>query len=105
MRSFQPTGEPLKLTWELVFKKGGHLLGYALLAAALCRATRPRGWRGALAVLGLVLLYALGDELHQSFVPGRSASLVDVGIDMLGGGIGVGAARYINKVQIILAKR
>ena len=28
--------------------------------------------------------HALGDEYHQSFVPGRGASLADVGIDMIG---------------------
>jgi vanZ family protein len=30
------------------------------------------------------VLYAASDEFHQSFVPGRSPSIVDVGIDSLG---------------------
>ena len=30
------------------------------------------------------VLYAIGDEIHQYFVPGRSASVTDVGIDSLG---------------------
>lgn len=30
------------------------------------------------------ILYASTDELHQYFVPGRSARLFDVGIDTLG---------------------
>lgn len=30
------------------------------------------------------VLYAASDEFHQSFVPGRGPSIVDVGIDSLG---------------------
>jgi VanZ family protein len=36
-----------------------------------------------------VLLYAIGDEFHQSFVPSRTASFGDVTIDLLGGICGV----------------
>lgn len=38
-----------------------------------------------------VLLYAVSDEFHQSFVPGRSAELRDVLIDTLAGTVGVAA--------------
>jgi len=37
----------------------------------------------ALILAGLVL-FAVSDEFHQSFVPGRSASVMDVGLDLLG---------------------
>ncbi len=30
------------------------------------------------------VLYAASDEFHQSFVPGRGPSIVDIGIDSLG---------------------
>jgi VanZ family protein len=30
------------------------------------------------------LLYAVSDELHQLFVPGREATLLDLGFDALG---------------------
>jgi VanZ family protein len=39
-----------------------------------------------------VVLYAASDEFHQSFVPERTASLVDVGIDTLGGIIAQGVS-------------
>jgi VanZ family protein len=39
--------------------------------------------------LVFILLYAIGDEFHQSFVPSRTASLGDVTIDVLGGICGV----------------
>lgn len=30
------------------------------------------------------LLYAVSDELHQTFVPNRSGNLIDVGVDSIG---------------------
>ncbi|MBS3783599.1 MAG: VanZ family protein, partial [Anaerolineae bacterium] len=33
---------------------------------------------------GMALLYALSDEYHQTFVPGRQGSLVDVAVDGVG---------------------
>jgi VanZ family protein len=36
-----------------------------------------------------VLFYTKSDEFHQSFMPGRNASLVDVSIDLLGGVLGM----------------
>lgn len=71
--------------FDFSVKKGGHMLGYALLALAC--------WHGLGHLPGAWLLavgYALSDELHQAFVPGRSASLWDVGIDGLGALIGLG---------------
>ena len=33
---------------------------------------------------GVGVTYAISDEVHQYFIPGRNASIVDVGIDSLG---------------------
>jgi len=62
-----------------------HFLEYCGLAVLLNRALKDiRGWSSfSLAVL-LCLLYAASDEWHQSFVPGRTASLYDVGVDGIG---------------------
>jgi len=72
--------------FDILLKKGGHFLGYAILSLAYLYAL-PRQWplrtRGLVAVL-LAVLYALSDEYHQSFTPGRRPSLLDVGIDALG---------------------
>jgi len=43
-----------------------------------------------LILLGLVL-FAVSDELHQYFVPGRSASITDLGRDFLGILFGISA--------------
>ena len=38
---------------------------------------------------GLTVIYAVSDEIHQAFVPGRSAQLSDVCIDACGAAIGL----------------
>ena len=69
--------------WDLGVKKLGHFLAYALLALLALRAVLD--WQRPFLVAGLlVFLYALSDEFHQMFTPGRNASLVDVAIDMSG---------------------
>jgi VanZ family protein len=74
--------------FDILFKKGGHAIGYAMLAAAYFHALPPRlslGYRVVLAFF-MALLFALSDEFHQSFVEGRTSSLRDVAIDSLGAG-------------------
>lgn len=72
--------------WDVLVKKGGHMTGYAMLGLAYyfaLPASLKRGYRWMLALL-MALLFSLSDEFHQSFVQGRTSSLVDVGIDMAG---------------------
>jgi len=40
--------------------------------------------------LAVVLLYSASDEIHQAFVPGRTARISDVMIDTAGGAFGLG---------------
>ncbi len=65
-----------------------HFLEYAVLFAALrwaaSRTLRLNVHVVACLAFGACLLFALGDEWHQSFVPGRSAQLLHVGYDMAG---------------------
>ena len=58
-------------------KKSGHVIGYAILAVCYWYAGGPRGDHRLFAWL-LAMLYAVTDEFHQSFVPGRQPSIVDV---------------------------
>ena len=61
---------------EIVINKGGHMLGYAILALTYWRVFEFRGKKFWLAWL-ITVLYALTDEYHQSFVAGRHPSLFD----------------------------
>ena len=62
--------------WDIIIKKGGHILGYALLALAFWHGLYTGRRRYWLAFL-LTIVYAISDEFHQSFVPGRHPSWVD----------------------------
>jgi VanZ family protein len=76
--SAQPSSNLPSFNWaDNLVKKGGHMIGYALLAIGYWRGLgfTPKKW--PLAWL-LAVLYAVTDEFHQSFVPGRFASLWDV---------------------------
>ena len=77
------------------FRKTCHLTEYAILAWLFWRAIRkpvkhdPRPWLWTEAglALAIVFLYAAGDELHQAFVPSRTAQVSDVLIDTCGGAV------------------
>ena len=80
---------------SLFFYVGGltHVLEYAILSFLLARAILRRGevTRGKIfTVFLLTLLYALTDEFHQVFVPGRAFQVVDLFLDALGAVIGIG---------------
>ncbi len=78
-------------SWDLPAEKGAHFLAYsffALLAwwGAMGR-KRPfqhNSTRAYLSAFIITLLYAISDEIHQSFVPTRHGKLLDVLIDTLG---------------------
>ncbi|MEI8037867.1 MAG: VanZ family protein [Verrucomicrobiota bacterium] len=84
-------------TIHYLVRKGAHMAEYALLAGLLWRAirqtspTRPRPWIWGEAglALGLVFLYAASDELHQTFIPGRTGQASDVAVDVAGAAVGL----------------
>jgi VanZ family protein len=72
-----------------------HLVEYAALGALLVPGLRLAGSmpRGALlGAVALASLYGATDELHQSFVPGRTADVLDWAADTLGAVLGSSAA-------------
>lgn len=71
--------------WDFIIKKSAHIGEYAIFFYLLRRAglTVKQAF-----IVGVA--YALSDEWHQSFVPGRTAKLTDVGIDTMGMGITYG---------------
>lgn len=59
-------------------------MGYGLLALSLCYAIGKNQAKFFWIAGTLAFLYAICDEIHQAFVPGRNASFFDLGIDLLG---------------------
>jgi VanZ family protein len=73
----------------------GHFLEYAILAALTLRALSrsvdpPEARRRAFTMaLAITLAYALSDEIHQLFVPGRAFQLFDLAVDTAGALVGL----------------
>lgn len=90
-----------------LLRKGGHVAGYGVLCLLLFRswyhtfsipaAGRLR-FRCAGLALGTTLVTAMLDEWHQSFDPGRTASIRDVGLDVTGGIIFLAIALFVFKL-------
>jgi VanZ family protein len=73
--------------------KHEHLTAYAIRAVALTwaltdRDLRRTSWTTVAVVVVLCTLYGASDELHQSFVPGRDVSGLDLTADALGAAAG-----------------
>ena len=72
--------------WSFAVRKTAHFTAFAILgllsSAALSLDLSPR--RAFPAALLLGALYAVSDEVHQFFVPGRACQLRDVLIDTAG---------------------
>ncbi len=85
----------IERTHELPYlDKVFHFVAYALLGALFLRAfktSRIKNNIRFILILSVLLsfLYGISDEIHQHFVPYRSADLMDVLADMLGGLMGV----------------
>ncbi len=69
-----------------------HLGIYAVLGYLVATALTCYGWeRGLLMALSVLicLLYGVSDEIHQSFVPDRTPSFMDVAADTVGACTGI----------------
>jgi VanZ family protein len=81
---------------DLIGRKAVHAAEYALLALLWWRALRTTrlGERRALGVaFAVAVAYAASDEWHQTFVPGRHGSPLDVAIDATGAALATLALR------------
>jgi len=82
--------------WDLILRKIAHALIFGMLAWLFWRGLvqksklqsrkdQNREWKIKLTLAVVFsVLYAFSDEFHQSFVLGRSGSIIDVGIDSMG---------------------
>lgn len=95
-RTDPTTGERIASTYSAA--KAWHVVEYSVLGLLLFRALHASGggvglrpmWAAALSVLACLAFAGL-DELRQSFVPRREASIYDVVLDTVAASIAVGA--------------
>ncbi|WML46685.1 VanZ family protein [Neobacillus sp. PS3-34] len=83
-----------------IIRKNAHFSIYLVLAILVLNAFRKSeklvGKRLFLA-LGICVLYAISDEIHQLFVIGRGAQVKDVFIDSAGAAVGIGIYFAVQK--------
>lgn len=84
-----------KLSYEglhILIRKGAHFTIYLILGLLVTNAFRNHNLsalRLIVAALLICVLYAISDEIHQLYIPGRSGQVSDVLIDSTGGLCGI----------------
>jgi VanZ family protein len=78
--------------FDHIIRKNAHFFVYLVLGVFVISALRTsgvRGYKGIVFALLICILYAISDEMHQMFVPGRGAQVKDVIIDSAGACVGI----------------
>ena len=87
-RLFPAASHHTLMTAHYWIRKSAHVVEFFIFSLLLLRAIRGdrQGLtlRWALIVIGIAAAYAISDELHQWFVPGRGPSVSDVLLDTSG---------------------
>jgi VanZ family protein len=86
----QTTGITGTFNQRFVILKSFHLIEYAILSVLLYF-----GYKKYKYAIFTGYLYAVSDEIHQRFIPGREGRIRDTFIDLLGIFIGIVFIRYI----------
>jgi VanZ family protein len=90
---FRTMGVAGQADWlTFMVRKSAHVIAYLILGMLAYSALRlhVRTPRVLLALSSsLVVLYAVSDEIHQLFTPGRSGEIRDVLIDSVAGMVGI----------------
>lgn len=79
-------------TLNHIVRKLAHFSIYFILGILIINAIRKSKYISLI----ICILYAITDEIHQSFVPGRGPSIKDVMIDSFGALIGILLFSYIS---------
>ena len=86
-----------KRSFNHIIRKNAHFFAYFLLGILVANGLRSSGVIGYKAIsfaLLICILYAISDELHQLFVPGRGGQVKDVIIDSSGAVVGIGMCMF-----------
>ncbi len=84
--------------FDLIARKLAHIFVYFVLTGLVWYALEPTPmWKGTRLRTAFIIafLYAISDEYHQTFVPGRSGSPVDVLIDSIGMSVALVWLRFL----------
>ena len=109
--SLRKTAEEVKVNiiekLQFIVRKSAHFIGYiilGILASGLILQYENINKKYLLAFL-ICVIYAISDEIHQLFVPGRSGQVRDVLIDSAGSFLGIIIVMAFEKLLIKFNKK
>lgn len=79
--------------------KLAHACTFAVIGGATGLASGARGWRRVAWCVAGAFAIGMMDELHQVYLPGRTASWSDLGADAFGGLLGAALLRIGDSLQ------
>ena len=85
-----------------IIRKMSHFGAYFILGVLVVKAigqNKPLNIKLFIASVTICILYAISDEIHQSFIPGRGPSAMDVLIDSAGSWSGILISNFIIRVK------
>ncbi|MGM0440991.1 MAG: VanZ family protein [Elusimicrobiota bacterium] len=85
--------------WDLYLRKAAHVGVYFILYILVIFNFTRKNLKARILALVISSVYAVTDEYHQSFVPGRHMSLYDMAFDWIGCLLGY-ASIYLKKYKI-----
>lgn len=82
-----------------IVRKAAHVCEYALLGYLVYRLLKAYGHSRPWLAVVVCVIYAVTDEAHQFFVPGRTGSVTDVLIDSAGAAVGAFADKFTKYIR------
>ena len=84
---------------SLIIRKLAHFTEYLILGILTYNLIKSYNKKTYIAII-ICILYAISDEIHQYFVPGRSCQILDMTIDSIGSLTGIYILKIIKKYKI-----
>lgn len=105
LKIFRTIGIDLNMYWgelaTFIIRKLAHFTEYLILYMLVYNAinTSENGIKKLFLPLIITCIYAITDEVHQYFIPGRVMSIKDILIDSSGGLLGYGILYVYGKIK------
>lgn len=93
---------------HFLIRKGAHFFAYFVLGMLITFALGTRlcsSGRRFIVAFVICVLYAISDEVHQLFIPGRSGEVRDVLIDSVGSAVGIGCFQCVVKIRLWIKQK
>jgi VanZ family protein len=91
---------PIASSLEQIISNLAHIPVYAVVTYFWLRAFMGSPKMATYLIIIGVLLFSVSDEIHQSFIPGRTPSISDIGLDLIGMLIGMTVLKLTKKQRV-----